>query len=262
MARVVPWVVEGLRAALGDLPIYRSDDPAAARLEGFEPGRGWLDRAGPDVLEVREGRCRFAVRPGHGHKTGFYLDQAENRLLVAGRAAGRTVLDAFSYTAAFAIQALAAGATRAVCVDSSEEVLAQARQNLELNGVAERAELRPANAFDELRRLDRAGVRFGLVILDPPPFTRRKEALEAAARGYKEINLRAMRLLPPGGLLATFSCSHHVSPALFEDVCRDAATDAGVGLRVIAALTQSRDHPILLTVPETRYLKGLLLERL
>ena len=118
-----------------------------------------------------------------------------------------------------------------------------------------------ANVFDELRRLERDGARFGLVVLDPPPFARSRAALDAAARGYKEINLRAMRLLEPGARLATFSCSHHVSEAMFEEICRDAAADAGVSLRVVETLTQSADHPVLLMVPETRYLKGLLLER-
>jgi 23S rRNA (cytosine1962-C5)-methyltransferase len=262
MARVVDWIAAGLRATVGDCPVYLSDDPAAARLEGFEPRRGWLDRDGPEAVTVREGDARFVVRVGAGHKTGFYLDQAENRLRVARRATGRRVLDAFSYTGAFAVHALAAGAERAVCLDSSPEALAGAAENLALNGLADRAALREANAFDELRRLEREHARFGLIVLDPPPFTRRKDALEAALRGYKEINLRAMRLLERGGLLATFSCSHHVSPALFEDVCRAAAEDAGGTLRTLEALPQSRDHPVLLTVPETRYLKGLLLERI
>ena len=262
MSGALPWIAAGIRATLGDLAIYVSDDPAAARIEGFEPRRAWLDRAGPDAVTVGEGSARFVVRFGLGHKSGFYLDQAENRLRVARWAAGRSVLDAFSYTGAFAVHALAAGAERAVCVESSPEALAGAAANLELNGLGGRAELREANAFDELRRLERARARFGLVILDPPPFTRRKAAVDAAARGYKEINLRAMRLLEVGGMLATFSCSHHVSAALFAEVCRAAAEDAGVTLRTLAALTQSRDHPVLLTVPETRYLKGLLLERL
>jgi 23S rRNA (cytosine1962-C5)-methyltransferase len=261
MSRVAAWAVAGLRAAAGDLPIFRLDDPAAARLEGFEPRAAWLERPGPDTVEIHEGRCRFAVQVGGGHKTGFYLDQAENRLLVASRAAGRTMLDAFCFSAAFAAQALAAGATRALCLESSLEALAAARANLELNGLARQAELRAGNAFDELRQLEREQARFGLIVLDPPPFTRRKDALDAALRGYKEINLRAMRLLEPGGLLATFSCSHHVAPERFEQVCRAAAADAGVELRLHAALTQARDHPILLRVPETRYLKGLLLER-
>ena len=116
------------------------------------------------------------------------------------------------------------------------------------------------NAFDELRRLDRSGERFGLVVLDPPPFARGRDALDAAARGYKEVNLRAMRLLAPGGVLATFSCSHHVSAEMFEAICREAASDAGVSLRVLDRLTQSADHPEALTIPETRYLKGVLLQ--
>ncbi len=262
MSGALPWIAAGIRATLGDLAIYVSDDPAAARIEGFEPRRAWLGRAGPDAVTVREGSARFIVRFGEGHKRGFYLDQAENRLRVARWAAGRAVLDAFSYTGAFAVHTLAAGAERAVCVESSPEALAGAAANLELNGLAGRAELREANAFDELRRLERERARFGLVILDPPPFTRRKAAVDAATRGYKEINLRAMRLLERGGILATFSCSHHVSGALFEDVCRAAAEDAGITMRTLEALTQSRDHPVLLTVPETRYLKGLLMERL
>jgi 23S rRNA (cytosine1962-C5)-methyltransferase len=231
-------------------------------LEGFQPAAGWLDTPGPTSVVVEEGAARFLVRVGGGHKTGLYLDQADNRVRVAPLGAGRAVLDVFAYTAGFACHALLAGATSAVCVESSKDALAGAVDNLALNGVAARAEVRDANAFDELRRLDRAGARFGLVVLDPPPFARGRGALEGALRGYKEINLRAIRLLEPGGALATFSCSHHVSEGAFEAVLRDAAGDAGARLRVLAPLTQSADHPVLLTVPETRYLKGLLLERI
>ena len=126
--------------------------------------------------------------------------------------------------------------------------------------MAERAEIVAANVFDELRRLERAGARFGVIVLDPPPFARSRTQLEAAVRGYKEINLRAMRLLERGGWLLTFSCSHHVSQARFEELCRDAAADAGSRLRVSAPLSQASDHPVVLTIPETHYLKGLLLE--
>ena len=179
---------------------------------------------------------------------------------MAAHARGRRVLDAFCYTGAFACAALAAGATGALLLESSGEALEGARRNLELNGLADRAELRPDNAFDALRRLEAAKERFGLVVLDPPPFTRRKDAVEAAARGYKEINLRGLRLLEPGGILATFSCSHHVTPSFFEEICRDAAGDAGIAVRVLAPLTQGSDHPVLLNVPESRYLTGLLLQ--
>jgi 23S rRNA (cytosine1962-C5)-methyltransferase len=258
MAQVTPWVAAALARMFPGGPIRRADDETAARIEGFEPERGWLGEPGAEEIIISENGCRFAV--GAGHKTGFYLDQRENRAKAARHAAGRRVLDAFCYTGAFACHALRAGAAGALLLESSTEALALARKNLALNGVGDRALFREGNAFDGLRRLEADGERFGLVVLDPPPFTRRKEAVEAAARGYKEINLRGLKLLEPGGVLATFSCSHHVTPALFEEICRDAAGDARAQLRVLTPLTQSRDHPILLAVPESRYLTGLLLQ--
>ncbi len=252
---------EWIEAALGRLfpggAIHRQDEATAARLEGFVPRQ---DPAGPELVVAEDG-CRFGVTPGGGHKTGLYLDQAENRALVARYAAGRRMLDAFCFSGGFACHALQAGASQAVLLDSSPDALALARRNLELNGVGERAELREGNAFDLLRELEAAGERFGVVVLDPPPFTRRKDSIGAAARGYKEINIRALRLLEPGGVLATFSCSHHITPGTFEDICRDAAGDSGVQARLLRTLSQRGDHPVLLTIPESRYLTGLLLER-
>lgn len=268
MARLAGVVVDALGELFPGEPVYRADDATASRVEGFEAERGWVGATGaesaaaPSEIIVAEGPCRFAVTLGAGHKTGLYLDQRDNHRLVAAHARGRRVLDAFAYTGAFACHALAAGAAGALLIESSAEAIEGARANLTLNGVAERAVIRAANAFDELRALAAGRERFGLVVLDPPPFTRRKDAVDAAARGYKEINLRGLRLLEPGGLLATFSCSHHVTPEMFESVCRAAAGDAGVATRVLATLTQARDHPILLAVPETRYLTGLLLQAL
>jgi 23S rRNA (cytosine1962-C5)-methyltransferase len=259
MARLREDVIAGLRARLGDLPVFSLDDAVVARLEGFEPAAAWADRPGPEEIVLDEQGVRVAVRPGAGHKTGIYLDQAANRARVGAGAHG-DVLDVFAYTGGFSCHALHGGARRAVCVESSAEAIAGARRNLELNGFAERVEIRAVNAFDELRRLDREGARFDLIVLDPPPFARSRAALEAALRGYKEINLRALRLLAPGGRLATFSCSHHVDETTFEATVRDAATDAGVRLRLRDRLPQAADHPVVLTVPETRYLKGLLLE--
>jgi 23S rRNA (cytosine1962-C5)-methyltransferase len=253
-------VAAALRSVLGDLPIFSADDPGPARLEGFVPARGWLDRPGPDHLVVDEGKVRLRVVLGTGQKTGLYLDQRDNRLRLAALARDREVLDVFCYSGAFTCHALVGGARRAVGLESSPEALAMARENFVLNGVSDRAELIAGNAFDELRRLERMGARFGLIVLDPPPFARSRAALDAAARGYKEVNLRAMRLLTPGGWLATFSCSHHISPTLFEDICRHAAADANVRLRLARPLGQAADHPIILTIPETSYLKGLLLQ--
>ena len=262
MTHALGWTAEALESLFPGGAVYRLDDATAARLEGFEPVRSWLGATGPGALVVAEGDCRFRVTPGGGQKTGLYLDQRENRMLVAGFAAGRRVLDAFSYVGGFACHALKAGASAALLLESSADALALARLNLDLNGSSDRAELQEGNAFDLLRDLDSRGERFGLVILDPPPFTRRKDSLEAAARGYKEINLRALRLLEADGILATFSCSHHITPARFEEICREAAGDSGVAVRLVAPLGQSRDHPVLLTVPETRYLTGLLLQAL
>jgi 23S rRNA (cytosine1962-C5)-methyltransferase len=257
MARNAEWVREALAELFPGGEVVRLDDPTAARIEGFEPVRETPREA---ELVVEEGAGRFAVGLGTGHKTGLYLDQRENRRLIAGLARGRGVLDAFCYAGGFACHALLGGAERAVLLDSSAEARALARRNLALNGLEARAELREGNAFDGLRESEARGERFGVVVLDPPPFTRRKDALEAAARGYKEINIRGLRLLERGGLLATFSCSHHVTPATFEEICRQAAGDAGVRARVLASLTQSRDHPVILTIPESRYLTGLLLQ--
>jgi 23S rRNA (cytosine1962-C5)-methyltransferase len=256
MSKAEGWILSALWRQFPDGSIHRLDEPTAARLEGFDARQ---DPAGQELV-VTEGDCRFGVTPGAGHKTGLYLDQAENRALVARHAGGRRVLDAFCFSGGFACHALRSGATQALLLDSSAAALALARRNLELNGATARAELREGNAFDLLRALESAGERFGVVVLDPPPFTRRKDAIEAAARGYKEINIRGLRLLEPGGVLATFSCSHHITPGLFEEICREAAGDAGINVRVLRTLSQSRDHPVLLTVPESRYLTGLLLE--
>jgi len=260
MARTRPMIIAALAGVFGDAPVFDMDDAASARLEGFSAALGWARGSGPRSVRVTEGGVGFEVTIGVGHKTGLYLDQRDNRSRVEALAQGRDVLDAFSYTAGFACHALRGGALRAVCIESSPEAIAGARQNLALNGFEAQAEIRAENAFDELRRLERGGARFGVIVLDPPPFARSRSALDAATRGYKEINLRAMRLLERGGSLLTFSCSHHVSEALFEEICRDAAADAGVRLRVVDRLGQSSDHPVLLSVPETRYLKGLLLE--
>jgi 23S rRNA (cytosine1962-C5)-methyltransferase len=262
MSRLRPTIVEALIGLLGDVQVFEMDEEASARLEGFSAARGWVRGSGPRSVRVNEGGVGFDVTIGVGHKTGLYLDQRENRARAGALARDRDVLDAFSYTGGFACHALHGGARRAVCIESSPEAIAGARQNLALNGFAARAEILTTNAFDELRRLERTGARFGTIVLDPPPFARNRSAVDAAARGYKEINLRALRMLEPGGSLLTFSCSHHVSEALFEEICREAAADAGVRIRVADRLSQAGDHPVLLNVPETRYLKGLQLEAL
>jgi 23S rRNA (cytosine1962-C5)-methyltransferase len=263
IARRADRLAELAAEVTGARAVYRHGDPTAAAIEGFDDGSGWLVGRAEAAIEIREGPCRFQVDLEGGQKTGFYLDQRENRALVGHRAAGRRVLDAFAYTGAFSAWALQAGARSVLALDSSGPACARATAHLARNAPpdgAGRYEVREVNVFDALRAFEREGVRFDLVVLDPPPFTRRRAAVDAALRGYKEINLRALRCLQPGGVLATFSCSHHVSPALFEEVCRAAAEDVGRPVRVAAHLDQARDHPVLLAVPETRYLTGLVLE--
>ena len=193
-------------------------------------------------------------------KTGFFLDQAENYAIVAKYCNGKRVLDCFSYHGGFALFAGKAGAKSIEVVEISEPTIARARANADLNGLTGKIEFLCANAFDVLKKGDATKRQFDVIILDPPTFTRTKQNVGDALRGYKEINLRAVKMLPPGGVLATFSCSHHITLDLLKMVVVEAAADAQKKLRLVKTLTQSADHPILMGLPETEYLKGLLLQ--
>ncbi|MCL6615509.1 MAG: class I SAM-dependent methyltransferase, partial [Firmicutes bacterium] len=195
-------------------------------------------------------------------KTGHFLDQRENRAAAAAFAPGRRVLDCFCYTGTFGLAAALAGAASVLGVDLDESALRVAARNAALNGVEERCRFVAANAFDFLRAAVEEGREYDLVVLDPPAFTKSRFRVEEALRGYKEINLRAIRLLSPGGILVTCSCSHHVSFPLFQEVVGAAAADAGRDLRLIARRGHPADHPVLIGVPETEYLKCLILEAL
>ena len=197
-----------------------------------------------------------------GQKTGLFLDQRENRLRVRSLAEGREVLDAFCYTGGFGLHAAAAGARSVLGIELSKDAAALAVKNAELNGFAGVVRILEGNAFDTLRSLERDGRGFDLIILDPPAFTKGKEALESAIRGYKEINLRAMKLLREGGILVTCSCSYHLSAELFREMLAEAASDAHRRFRVVEFRGQARDHPVLLHVRETHYLKVAILEAL
>ena len=213
----------------------------------------------PAAVEIEEDGLRFAVDLRRGHKTGFYLDQRENRRAVARYCAGAEVLNAFAYTGGFAAYALRAGARRVTNLDSSAEALRAAALNLALNGLpAERAEQVEGDAFHVLRAWRDAGRAFDLVILDPPKFAFSRAQLNAATRGYKDINMLAMRLLRPRGILCTFSCSGLVSEDLFQKVVFGACLDVGREVRILQRLAQGADHPVALTFPEGAYLKGLI----
>jgi len=256
MERLKPTVVEILQEQFTPLSILERNDVAVRGLEGLPEQVGVL--AGEDVSEivVEEHGAKFCYDLKGGQKTGGFLDQRENRAAARQYARGR-LLDCFAYTGAFGI-ALARQCESVVGVESSAEALKLARRNQELNGLTN-LEWQEANCFDFLKAADQQGRRFDMVVLDPPAFARQKSSRESALRGYKELNLRALKILSPGGYLITCSCSFHVSEADLLEVVASAALDAHRTVVVVERRTQSRDHPILLTVPETHYLKCLIL---
>ena len=247
-------------AAMGERidGIYERNESGIRALEGLEQYKGWYAGAPhPEsaLTEICENGVRYAVDLENGQKTGFFLDQKYNRLAVARLAAGRRVLDCFTHTGSFALNCARAGAEHVTAVDVSESAVALARQNAALNGLEDKMDFLAADVFDLLPKLTEERADYGLVILDPPAFTKSRRTVAGAERGYHEINYRAMRLMPRGGYLATCSCSHFMPPALFEKMLRSAARDANVSLKQIEARQQAPDHPILWNVPETEYLK-------
>jgi 23S rRNA (cytosine1962-C5)-methyltransferase len=262
MERVREAILAALRDAAQPRAIYERNDASPRKLEGLELRKGFAWGEGETGLWIQEGGLSFFVEVAEGQKTGFFLDQRENRQVVKGLAAGRDVLDCFCYSGGFAVSAAAGGATSVVGIDLSAEAIAWAERSAERNGLPSRCTFTIGNAFDALRAFDREDRRFGLVILDPPAFTKGKQALEGALRGYKEINLRAMKLLSPGGVLVTCSCSYHLDPPTFLEMLRAAAADAHREFHLRGLRTQAADHPILLAARETQYLKCAILEAL
>ncbi len=251
-------IVEALSRLEGVAGVYERSDADVREKEGLPKLAGVLAGAEPpDLVEIREGPCRFLVDIKRGHKTGFYLDQRENRATIAEFARGAAMLNCFSYTGGFGIAALAAGAIAATNVDSSAPALDLAMRNAELNGIdASTIENVEGDAFAVMRKWRDEGRVFDLVVLDPPKFAESKSQLARASRGYKDINWLAFRLLAPGGILFTFSCSGLMSPELFQKIVSDAALDAGCEAQIVRRLGQASDHPTLLSFPESSYLKG------
>ncbi|MBQ5406184.1 MAG: class I SAM-dependent rRNA methyltransferase [Oscillospiraceae bacterium] len=246
--------------------LFERNDVAIRALEGMEQGKGWfalpgLPAPGSPVTEICENGIFYAVDVENGQKTGFFLDQKYNRLAVARLAKGRRVLDCFTHTGSFALNAARGGAAHVTAVDVSEAAIAMARRNAERNGLSERMDFLTADVFDLLPELEKQGkAPYDFIILDPPAFTKSRKTVGSAERGYREINGRALRLLPRGGYFATASCSHFMEDGLFRKMLREAARDAGVELRQIEARQQAPDHPILWNVPETDYLKFYLFQ--
>jgi len=240
----------------GPRAIIERNEARVRDLEGLPRSTGVIYGHDPGEMVIEESGVRFNVNLVEGQKTGAFLDQRENRIAARGYARGRA-LDCFTYQGAFALH-LGRGADQVIAVDVSGAAISQARRNAELNG-STNIEFVEANVFDLLREKDQAGERFDIINLDPPAFAKNRASIEGAMRGYKEINLRAMKMLAPGGTLITSSCSYHMSEESFLNVLAGAAADAGRSVRVIEKRTQARDHPVLISMPETFYLKCMIL---
>ncbi|SDH64380.1 class I SAM-dependent rRNA methyltransferase [Propionivibrio dicarboxylicus] len=256
-------IVGALVKATGVARIYERSDSDVRGLEGLEPVTGWVHGEAPEQpLSIDENGVRLGVDVIGGHKTGFYLDQRDNRLLTRDLAAGKSVLNCFCYTGGFSLQALAGGASSVLSIDSSGPALAGARANLALNPQldASRAEWQEADVFEALRVFRKEERRFDLIVLDPPKFAPSAAHAERAARAYKDINLLGFRLLNPGGYLMTYSCSGGIGHELFQKIVAGAAVDAGRDARILRRLAAGPDHPIALHFPEGEYLKGLLVQ--
>ncbi len=249
-----------LREETGARRVYLRNDAKSRTLEGLPLSTGFLRGEGATTVEVYEGTARFNVDFARGQKTGWFCDQRENRLAAARFAGGAEVLEVFCHTGAFGIHAALGGAKSVEGLDVSEEALALAQDHARLNHVADRCSYRAADAFDEMRRMEKAGRRYDLVLLDPPAFARSKQAVPAALAGYKDVNLLGIRLTRPEGILVTSSCSHHVSDIELWKAIGRASHDAKRPVRLLEQKGQAMDHPILSSMPETRYLKCFILQ--
>jgi 23S rRNA (cytosine1962-C5)-methyltransferase len=257
MDKLLPVVVEALGSVFAPRGILARNDPRARLLEGLEQRVDVLAGEVPDLITVREGRIEYDVDLRRGQKTGLFLDQRENRDAAALYAHGR-LLDCFSYDGGFALR-LAPLCRETIAFDISQEAVARVRQNAARHEIT--IDARVGNVFDELRGLERLRERFDTIVLDPPAFAKTKAAVAKATAGYKEINLRALKLLNPGGILVTCSCSYNMSEAAFAEILHSAAIDARAQVTVVEKRMQGRDHPVLLGVPETYYLKCFILRR-
>lgn len=260
-SRLFPLLAKVLREDGQDIRgIYERNDVAIRELEGMAQGKGWYPLPGETppaqtTVDIVENGIRYTVDFENGQKTGFFLDQKYNRLAVSRLAKGRTVLDCFTHTGSFALNAARGGAAHVTAVDVSEFAVQCAAENARRNGLDGIMDCMAANVFDLLPQLEKQPRKYDFIILDPPAFTKSRKTVASAMTGYKEINYRAMKLLPRGGYLATCSCSHFATEELFIKMLRSAARDAGVQLRQIEARQQCADHPILWGVEETNYLK-------
>lgn len=252
-------ITETLDEVFNPIGIYERSDVEIRIKEGLEPTKGTLSGKEPDdLIQILENGLKFSVDVKNGHKTGFYLDQRDNRKLVSEFSRGKNVLNCFSYTGGFSVYALSSGAKNLTQIEASESALDLSTKNIELNNPDDsKIENISGDVFEVLRKFRDERRTFDLIILDPPKFAESESQIQKASRGYKDINLLAIKLLNPGGILFTFSCSGHISQELFQKIVADAALDSGREVKIIKQLTQAADHPVALNFPEGLYLKGL-----
>ncbi|WP_018086579.1 class I SAM-dependent rRNA methyltransferase [Desulfurispora thermophila] len=260
MDRFKDTIVDVLGEVCRPRGIFERNDASVRQLEGLPLVSGFIGPPFDPLVIIEENGLQLEVDLAGGQKTGYFLDQRENRRVMFYLAKGARVLDCFCHTGTFSVYAAVAGAVSVTGIDISAPALEVARRNAARNGVGHLCHFIEENCFDALRRLEREKALFDLIILDPPAFTKSKGALPGAVRGYKEINLRAMRLLPPGGFLVTCSCSYHMSEELFIQTIREAARDCRRQLRLVELRRQAKDHPMLLAMPENYYLKCLVIQ--
>jgi len=262
MERWKEEIIDILKELIHTETIIERSDVGVRQKEGLEPTKGILWGKGEEKTLITLDGLKFEIDLMEGHKTGFYLDQQENRAIIKPYVAGKRVLDAFSYTGAFALYAAKHGAKEVLALEDSGKVMEGLKQNIGLNHFEDRITVEKGDAFQWLRDRYKAGKRFDCIMLDPPSFVREKAARDGAVRGYKDINLMALKLLTDGGYLITSSCSQNISPDQFLDIIHDAANDAGCLLQLAENRSQSRDHPILLSMPQTHYLKFIVVRKI
>ncbi|MFA6321380.1 MAG: class I SAM-dependent rRNA methyltransferase [Candidatus Omnitrophota bacterium] len=266
--QILTMGMEKLRTEIADIVdevikpkyIYEKSASPFRKLEGIKDITGWWGDEGQSRVEIYEGKVKFIVDIEKGHKTGFYLDQRRSRMALEGIVKNKRVLDLFCYAGGFSVSAAVYGAAHVTGADIKEEWLGLARENAALNGVGEKTEFIKGDVFAILKKMSESGEKFDIIILDPPSFLKTRESIVAAARGYKELNALAMKVISDGGVLATFSCSHNMPNELFSKVIKDAASEAGKKIAILRRCHQAEDHPIVRGIPETEYLKGYFLK--
>lgn len=267
MERLKESILKAIIETVNPKYIYEKSDSPFRKIEGLKPAKGWIamtmtesHRGGGIAVEIQENAAKFIVDIEKGHKTGFYLDQRKARLALRSISKGKNVLDLFCYTGGFSINAALGGASQVTAVDIKPGWLAAGRENAALNGVSDKINFVEGDVFFTLKKIFDSGGKFDIIVLDPPSFAKDRHSIVTASKGYKELNMLAMKSLNAGGILCTFSCSHNMSNDIFSNIVKESALAAGKTFTVLKRCRQDKDHPIIKEIPETEYLKGYFLK--